>query len=217
MATTLAILRDRVEAALQDTENTIWSTDDIDESIRQALAEFSKVIPARAITALTLSSAGREIDVSGVANLIDVERVWWGYDSTDPEYPPRWRDFECWPGDVLYINDPNEPRATDVIRLWYTYPQTIIGLDSATATTISPEDDTTIVQGAAAIACIMRAREISEDLTIDGWPNRRLIETAAEFKVKFDAGIQRAIQREAARHSGVAPLAVLDRWDGDSW
>ena len=43
MATTLAILRDRVEAALQDTENTIWSTDDIDESIRQALAEFSKV------------------------------------------------------------------------------------------------------------------------------------------------------------------------------
>ena len=218
MATTLATLRDRVEAALQDDTNAIWATADIDEAIRQALAEFSRVLPARAIVSVTLAAAGREVDVSSITGYIDIVRVWWDYDSTDPAHPPHWRTFELWPGDIVYINDDDEPAIADVVRIWYTYPHTIEDLDSATATTLAPADDTTILQGAAATACMMRAREISEDLTVDGWPHRRLLETAADYKAKFDAGIMRAIRREASRWSGVSPSSALDRWDEvDDW
>jgi len=56
-------LRDRVEARLQDSGNTRWSTDDLDEAIRSALELYSRESPARAITTIDISAAGREIDI----------------------------------------------------------------------------------------------------------------------------------------------------------
>ena len=64
MTATLATLRDRVELMLADTGNSIWSTDDIDEAIRQALHEYSKTRALRAVSTINISSTGREIDIS---------------------------------------------------------------------------------------------------------------------------------------------------------
>jgi hypothetical protein len=130
MTAILATLRDRVELALQDASNAIWSTDDIDEAIRLALGAYTKVNPHRRIDTITLTADGREIDISGLTALLRVERVWWDYDAADPRHPPRWRDFEVWPGDILYINDAGEPQSGDVVRVWHTTPQTLAGLDA---------------------------------------------------------------------------------------
>jgi hypothetical protein len=42
---TLAEIRDRVEAKLLDETNVVWSTDTIDEAIRTALDEYSLALP----------------------------------------------------------------------------------------------------------------------------------------------------------------------------
>ena len=62
MTATLTTLRDRVELMLADSGNSIWSTDDIDEAIRQALHEYSKTRPLRAVSTVTLSADGRSGD-----------------------------------------------------------------------------------------------------------------------------------------------------------
>jgi hypothetical protein len=113
---TLAELRDRVEVTLSDATNTIWSTDVLDEAIQSALDEYSQVLPVKAVEVITLTAAGREIDLSGVAGLLKVTEVWWPYDSTSEVWPPnRVRGFYQYTtvdGPVLFLNqlDGDEPQ-----------------------------------------------------------------------------------------------------------
>ena len=160
----LATIRDRVEARLQDATNARWSTDDLDEAIRTALEQYSKYKPTHALGTIALSSDGREIDISSLTGCLQVEDVWWDYDSSDPSYPPNYRQFEVWPGDLLYIDDREEPESGDTVRVWYTKMHTIEDLDSATATTLPADDEGTIVTGACHFAAQMRSVELAEDL-----------------------------------------------------
>jgi len=215
MAATLAQLRDRVETLLQDTTNAIWSTDDLDEAIRQALALYDQVNPDEAIATITLTSGGREIDISSLG-YTTVERVWRDYDASNPAYPPNWRDFEVWPGDILFIKDDEEPSSGDTVRIWYTKPHTLNGLDGATSTTVPEHHESLIVTGAAAIAAHMRATENSEEATVDGWPHRRYMELAAQWADTFHTRLALIARENAARWSGIAPGPTLDRWE-DEW
>jgi len=216
-AATLATLRDRVEATLQDSSNLTWSTDDIDEAVRQALHRYSKIKPDRTITSIELSEDGREIDISSITDYLTVERVWWDYDDSDPAHPPNWRNFELWPGDIVYINDPAEPVTGDTVRFWYTRLQTLNGLDSASATSLPDDDTTLIVTGAAGLAALARAREISESLAVDGWVHKRLNEWGEKRLEEFEAGLKLVAAQRTAQASGIAPGPVLDRWDDGEW
>jgi len=161
----LATIRDRVEARLQDSTNTRWTTADLDEAIRTALEQYSKYKPDHALGTVAVSAAGREVDISSLTDLIRVEKVWWDYDSSDPSYPPNYRQFDVWPGDILFIDDREEPAAGDTVRVWYTKMHTIEDLDSAAATTLPADDEGTIVTGACHFAAQARAVELSEQLT----------------------------------------------------
>lgn len=215
VAGNLAAIRDRVETLLQDTGSATWAAGDIDEAIQEALERYTKINPAREIDTVTLAADGREIDISTITDYLSIERVWWDYDVADPLHPPRWRDFELWPGDIVYINDSDEPQTNDVVRLWLTKMQTIDDLDGATASTLPAGDATLIVTGAAGIAALMRSRETAETLGVDGWvPERARVWGEARL-VEFEAGLKRIAAQIASRASGVAGVTVLDRWEGD--
>jgi hypothetical protein len=186
---TLTTLRDRVELALQDSSNETWATADIDEAIEQALDQYSAKQPHHAIGTITLSAAGREISLSSLTGLIRVERVWWDYDSSTPGYPPNWRQFEVWPGSLLYIDDDSEPANGDVVRVWYTKMHTLSGLNGASSTTFPAEDITYIIDGAASICAEMRAVEIAEDLNVDSDVVDRLMKYADEKRSNFRYGM----------------------------
>jgi rRNA-processing protein FCF1 len=163
---TLTTLRDRVETMLQDTGNATWDSGDIDEAIEQTVEQWSRKDPQLLVTSVTLTADGREVDISGISNPMRIERVWWPYDSSNPDYPPNWVQFEVWPGDILYIDEPTAPTTGDKVRIWYTKMHTLNGLNSATATTLLAEDMSYIISGAAAIAARMRAVELAEELTV---------------------------------------------------
>lgn len=214
-AATLTTLRDRVESTLQDATNLTWSTADLDEALRQALHRYSKVNPARTIASLTLTVAGREIDISTITTYLQIERVWWDYDESDPAQPPNWRNFELWPGDIVYIDDPSEPSVGDVVRLWYTHLQTLYGLDSATTTTLPADDTSLVVNGAAGIAALIRSQEIIETSNVDGWVHKRLKEWGNERLAEFEDALANLARAQGIRASGIAPGPPLDRWDSD--
>jgi hypothetical protein len=185
---TLASLRDRVEATLQDSGNATWSTADIDEAIRKALDRHNRTLPRQVIGTITLAAAGREISLASLTGLIEVKKVWWDYDSTDPGHPPTFRDFEVWPGNILYINDPTEPAATEVVRVWYTVPYTIESLDDATATTLETFWHGVLIINAAAYAAQSRAIELAESATIDGGAQQRLLNWAQRMFSETQGG-----------------------------
>jgi hypothetical protein len=191
-----------------------YNQDDVDEAIRWALHRLNEVAPHQTVTSIELSAAGREVDISSIASYIDVIRVWWPYDSSDPAYPPRWCDFQLWPGDIVYLEENDEPAIGDDVRIWYTTPHTLNGLDSATTTTISPQDETLIVIGASGFA----AQEEVQDRESRYVP-RKLREWAEARLREFEEGIHQVARRQAARFSGIAATPTLDRWedDGSGW
>jgi len=215
MTTTLTTLRDRLEQALQDSHNTKWTTPNLDEAIRQALAAYSEHIPHRAVTTITLTADGREIDISALTYR-DIERVWWDYDATDPDHPPHWRSFELWPGDILFVNDTDEPDSGDKVRIWYTADQTITDLDSATTTTLPTRHESLIVQGASGFAAAARRVTILEEVNLNEWAPRNLREWAELQLTSFYNALEEIAAREAALDSGTAPAAALDRWDSNA-
>jgi len=182
-------MRDRVETHLQDSGNARWAAGDIDEAIRTALEYYSRTNPHHAIGNIT-AVAGREQDLSTLTGLIRVEKVWWDYDSETPGYPPNWRQFEVWPGQVLYIDDRTAPSADDVIRVWYTKLHTLNGLDTATATTFPAEDVDVLIQGAAHHAARLRAIEIAEQATVDDEVVERLMKWADQEGDAFRYGVR---------------------------
>lgn len=186
---------------------------DLDEALRWAIARYSEIHPEQVIAALTLAAAGREVSISSITSYVQMLRVWWPYTSADPEYPPLWRQFELWPGDVLFIDDPDEPAIGDVVRLWYTRDRALSGLDGAAATTIPDEDVTLIVTGASGYAAQMIVQEEEQR-----YVPRKLREWADARIAEFNRGLDRLARRNAARASGHAGLPALDRWDdGSGW
>jgi hypothetical protein len=190
-AETLSTLRDRIETHLQDATNARWATTDVDEAIEKALEEYNRHSPALKLATLTLAATGREVDISSLTTLLRVIKVWYPYDSTDPSWPPNWVQFEVYPGALLHIDSPDEPASGEKVRIWYTAPATISGLNAATATTIPEDDMTYLINGAVYYACHMRAIEIAEDLAVDDDVNKRILEVGEEQGKAFRYGIRK--------------------------
>jgi hypothetical protein len=215
MATTLASLRDRVELQLNDVTNATWSTGELDEAITQALDAYTLHLPRKAIGSITLSAAGREISLASIT-YTDILHVWWDYDSTDPDYPPKFRNFSVWPGSLLHINDIEEPAAGDVVRIWYTTVHTLNGLLSATVTTVPPAHDTIIAEGAAAFAVMQHRPYVAMAVNDNEWAPRNLKEWAEARLTDFYRDLDTLARQEAARQAGLASGPALDRWDGSN-
>lgn len=190
-----------------------YDQDDIDEAIHWALHRYSEVSPDRTQTSLTLAAAGREVDISSITDYIQIEKVWWDYDAADPAYPPDWRNFEQWPGNILFIRSGSEPATGEVVRVFYTRLHSIDGLDSASTTTIPDDAETLIFTG----ACGYVAQEREQEQPGRGVPTK--LREWADIRLKeFERGLERLSRRLATRHSGIAPGPTLDRYeDGSGW
>lgn len=214
---TLVTLRGRVAQVLEDAGATKWTAEALAAAIRLALDAYTEQVPHRAVVTVTLSAAGREIDIGGVAYR-DVERVWWAYDAARPAYPPHWRDFEVWPGDVLYIDDGATPAAGDVVRLWVTTDHTLDGLDDATETTFPDRHGALLALGAAGFAAAAREVTVLEQPNLNDWAPRNLHAWADRQLTRFYSRLDEIAAREAVLLAGIAEMPALDRWDaGDGW
>ena len=166
---TLATIRDRVEQLLVDLSNAIWTTGLIDESVDQALSAYSEVRPQVVRSALSLttilSTNGREIDISAVTGLVSVVDVWAPYLAADDKATKR--RFEHWlEQEVVNLADGAAVSASDTARIFYAKVHTLNGLNSAGATTFKTGDDSLIVVGAAGYACLSRAVDLLEQVTL---------------------------------------------------
>jgi hypothetical protein len=217
---TLAEIRDRVEQALLDVTNTIYTTGVIDEGIRSALDQYTAFNPQGKETVITLPGDGREIAIDALTGLVQVVEVWWPYDSlaTSETWPPnRVRGFRVYrdlglPVLFLDIDDGDQPQQDDELRIWYTARQEIEGLDSAAATTLIPEHESVIVTGAAGYAAMSRALDLVETAGTDLYAVG-MLGTWGRSRLREFNGMLKLI-REGSSRSG---SSWGRGWDLDKW
>ena len=219
---TLAHLRDRVEALLMDTANAIWDTGTIDEAIRQCLDEYNAVFPLTMETVIELPGDGREIALNSLAGLIEVLEVWWPYDSdaSSETWPPnKVRGFRLWWDDaqpVLFLDilGGDQPQQDDEMRVWYAKRQSIQDLDSAAATTVMADHESSLVKGAAAHCALSRTVDLIEVAGADLYAIG-LLGTWGRAKEREWYTFLESLRKKSARRG--VPWGhgwPLDKWDG---
>ena len=217
---TLAQLEARLAARLVDAANLVWSTATLDEALRSALAEYSAAVPLTAETVITLPGAGREIALSGLADLLSVSEVWWPFATTGAEvWPPNqvagfrvyWDDAQP----VLFLSSKSgsQPQLGDGLRLWYTKPHTIQNLDSAAITTVFASHESGLVGGAAGYAAGSETLNQVGTVRLDPSEVPELRTWAAERLREFRAWLA-SIKAGAPTHGEpYGPGWGLDKWD----
>ena len=137
MPANLAQLETRVRGFLSDVNATAYSTAQVDEAIRQALAEYSAATPRQLETFVTLIGPGRQIALNALDDIAAVLEVWWPFDPlAEPEVWPPNRvqgfrlDFDDGQPVLMLTTDlADEPQTNDNVKLWYTTPHHLDGLD----------------------------------------------------------------------------------------
>lgn len=217
----LAAMIDKVEALLMDSTNATWDTGTITGALRRALQEFTINYPAEAEEVLELDAAGREIDISDLTGVNGITAIWWPYDSSAENWPPnKIRGWRFWwdgsaPKVVLDLADVAQPQVGDEVRVWYTVPQTIEDLDSATATSLRAEHEGIVVTGAVGIACLSRVAELVNTAEADSYMTGILGTLGRSMQRDFRFRL-RDLQRDSVRRGpSWAPAGwSLDKWAG---
>lgn len=214
----LASLRDRVEQVLLDVSNLIYTSNLLDECLRQALHAYSLVLPQADDGTLTLAADGREISLSSLSGLTGVLDVYWPYDSASELWPPNrvrgWRLL--WDGNTpyLYLTElsGSQPQSGEKVRVWYVKAQTLKDLDSAASTSVRPEHHTMLCCAAAARAALSRAADLVETTDVDLYQVGLLAAWGRLKERQFESWLE-GLRRSATR-SG---LPYLHGWQLDAW
>lgn len=206
----LSTLTERVAADLTDAANATWSAEEIAGQIRRALHLYNEVAPRRLAGTLDTVAGQREYDLSSLPDLVDVVDVHYPYDAADPPYPPRRVPWRLLDGVTLYLEVAQAPdgSAGEVMRIFYTAPHTIDGLDGATATTLPAAGEHLVVLGATAYCVEQRAQAVAGTVTVSERTPDQLAAWAGARKRAFARGLAR-LRRRAAQ-SGSARVT----WGG---
>jgi hypothetical protein len=154
--TTLADIREMMRVELGIAAGAAdWSDAELDRHAARALEELSAEWPREETTQVATVPGSRDIDLSGVAGLIEVEAV----EYPPGRYPPARVPFSRW-ADAISLHVEREP-AGEPARLLYT-ARHILDEDG---TTLAPFQVELLVSGAVAYAALERASALANTLT----------------------------------------------------
>ncbi len=163
MTADLAAYRIAVDALLATAVDASTWTDAIkDQALRQALAEYDDYFVYE--TSVTVTSDGANQDLSSISALKDILSVAypWSDEADFAACQQRWR----YAADQTIYVETVTPQAGQVMRVRYTKQHVIEGLDAAAATSVPDSHQVLLATLAAAFACTLRCRQLSENPAI---------------------------------------------------
>ncbi|MBN1402587.1 MAG: hypothetical protein JXA74_17230 [Anaerolineae bacterium] len=203
---TASELIDAVEAELKDTGNVHWSVAELTQHLRRALRAYSRVSPQRKAATVQSVADAREYDISSACSgYMEIVDVWYPYDASDPQYPPERVAWSMLIDDILFLDVTDAPSgdAADDIRIIYTAPHEIEGLDSAAATTLDAQGEQAVILGASGYAALQYAQSLMGTVTVSGWTPRQFQDWSEIRLRQFDQLLgqlrQRAVLAQDAR------------------
>ena len=193
----LSQLIDLVEMELKDTGNAQWSTDELTAHIRRALRAYNRVQPRRAQGVISATEGEREYSLAGLSGLMDVLEVWHPWDDDDPSYPPQRPAWSVLYDGTLRLDVADAPNAdgTDDIRVFYTIPHTIDGLDGEETSTLDDQGEQVIVLGASAYAASQLAQSLIGTVTVTSQTPDQYSKWAAARMNGFELALEQLRRR----------------------
>ncbi len=201
----LSTLSARVAADLKDAANATWSAEEIAGQIRRALHLYNEVAPRRLAGTVDTVEGQREYDLSPLPDLMHVMDVHYPYEAADPPYPPRRVSWRLLDAATLYLEVAVAPSgaAGETVRVFYTAPHTIDGLDGAGVTTLPARGEHLVVLGATAYCVEQRAQAVTGTVTVSERTPDQLAAWAGARRAVFYRGLarlrRRTIQAGSAR------------------
>lgn len=157
--TTLSDIRTRVRLDLRDSDSSSerWSDDQLDRHIGRALHDMDRHVPRETLATIATTPGSRDIDLSSLTGLIEVEAAEYPVD----QYPPSYVQFSRWDQALTLLVDP-VPDGDDV-RLSYTAVHVLDGSGS----TVPGHLEELLAIGAAGYAALELASFNTNALTLD--------------------------------------------------
>ncbi len=189
----LPTMRARIRKDLhdEDASNYRWTDDVLDRHIQRGVRELSVSIPLQAKAGLTTTSDSRDLDISGLTNLISVEAV----EYPTGKYPPVYVRFSTWE-QTLTLLVSNVPTGGESVDVYHGKAHTL----DATSSTIPSHLEDLVATGAAAYAALEWASYASNRVNVGGeqvW--RRYQIWGQEFLSAFLKGLASHSRRNAVR------------------
>lgn len=197
----LSIMRARVALLVQDVASLIFSSDELDIAIRQALAQYSYYLPYERRTVVTLGVDGNEADLSQLSEVHKVTRVWYPWHASlslndqEENLVSGWDLIRDSGSLALAFYTPVKPKAGEQVRVHYTTTHTLEGLDAAVVTTIPLYHYTLLAQGAAAYALLSGATDRADTENKD-----RLLKAAEKLLHIFEANLRLNVEMAQSPH-----------------
>lgn len=207
---TLATLISRVALELGDVGYAVWSEEMLTAQLRRALEAYSRVDPRRLDVVIQAEAETREYPLASLGTFLEITDLWYPYDPNAPQHPPQRPEWALILSKTFYLGVSTPPTGEEFIRLFYTAPHTISGLDGATETTLDAEGEGIIVLGAAAYAVEARAFGLMGAVTVSAETPQQLVAWAEARMRRFAEALQEVRRRRlAAADARVALEAVL--------
>jgi hypothetical protein len=171
----------RIDLHDEDSNNYRWEDATLERHIQRAVAEYSLLRPFEQKTTLSTTAGSRELDVSGLANLVRVEVVEYPVDQD----PRRYVQWSLW-ADTLEMLIPETPDGSEDVAVYWT---ALHEVDSS-GSSVPAQHDGLILTGAAGYAATEWASYATNRANVSGptavrdygaWGEERL----AEFREKL--------------------------------
>jgi len=137
MTRTYAQILDAIEQKLQDTSNATWGTAELDQYMTAGLAEISQYVPYKDKATVTFASDTKELDISGVSNLIRIRELEYKVDQD----PRQLRGFEWIDSETIRVAVEGTPASGESAYVYYDKLHALSGTVSNTLVTHGLEDD----------------------------------------------------------------------------
>ena len=154
---TLTQVRDRLRIDLADTGADRWPDEQLDRHIQHALGELSLAMPREASETVETTAGSRELALSDISGLIEVESV----EYPVGKFPPCYPGFSTWEN-TLSLHVATAATGDDA-KLFYTAEHT---LDDDGSTLPDPAVEI-LVTGASAYAALELASAHAGVLNLD--------------------------------------------------
>lgn len=203
--TDLAGFKTRILQLLGDSAGARFPEERLKEALRQALAGYNQALPQVLETEIALTVVGREQNLTVDPAPLYVLKVRRNGRETPFQFFVRAGQ------PVLVIGGDAIPAIGDEIGLLYAAGHAIKDLDSAAATTISANNESIVVRGAAGFAALLRLSGVGEAYGARPVEAAHLVELGRQWLGDFQQSLDR-LRRSERMHEYPAGFA-LDRQD----
>ena len=183
----------------EDSQNYRWTDNELNRHIDHAVRELSLSCPLEAKTTLTTTAGSRDISISSINDLVDIEAVEYPVGN----YPPSYVRFSIW-ADTLTLLTESLPADEDDVYVYYGKLHTL----TADSSTIPAKLEDLVALGAAAYAAIEWASFATNRVNVGGvdvW--RNYLTWGQDRLAEFMKGLARHSKKNTVRVRQLYPVS----------